>query len=152
MEIEGYEVMAKLRGVKITCSDCNHCVVFGGSPGTWNDPPEPDEFECQESKVSEDLGDEYDWDHDVMPGVCGHFYPIMVGNCACCGKVINVPRFAWELWSYEYDYGESVSVCSQECKDIMDKVLHEKREEERLMIEEYEHERLMNELIENEEY
>lgn len=111
---------------KPTCWDCKLSFKDYGYTGDYNTPPEPATVECYCPDVDIDLLEGNDWNEDAMPGICGHFEPLMINECRECKKELNIPEWSWKLWVHEWiDF----AVCSEECqKKLQNKIRDEEME------------------------
>ncbi len=114
---------------KLTCFDCIHARIDSGTWGSYYTPPEPAMAECQNKEVDVNLLEEHEWNETIMPSLCGHFQPRLVGKCSNCGKEINTPEWSWTLWAYTI--GDAMPVCSEECKRVIEDEVDEDENAER---------------------
>jgi hypothetical protein len=122
--------------IKPTCFFCQNGTYIKGCHGTMYNPPQPDHVECQ--VPNEQLavnGDQYEWNEEVMPSVCGCFNPTMITKCGNCGKEMNEPLYSWQLVTYDYPMGGPIYVCSEECQDAYKAKQDEKRKVEKEYLE-----------------
>ncbi len=120
---------------KPTCFDCITANIIRGTAGNYYCPPEPDEAECLNESVNENLFEENDYNEDIMPSICGQFKPKMIEKCFCCSKEMNAPEWSWKIWAGTlYD---CVPVCSEECKHNVEGEMQKELEEMRQAEEDY---------------
>lgn len=89
---------------------CNHPVI-----GVECDDEEAGHLLLQEYVESQGGVGSID---EKIANVCPHYYPVMVSNCANCGRSINHPQEEWYLYGDAFceHWGiHPVPVCSQEC-------------------------------------
>jgi hypothetical protein len=100
-----------------TCFDCVHAQIDSGRPGDRSEPGEEPSAECglydQNPPYFDGL---FDGQND--PSLrCAYFQPVMVANCACCGRSINQPAWHWSLWFYGINGGQPI--CSDGCQKTL---------------------------------
>jgi len=108
---------------KKACYNCLHGNFVGGYPDTYEEPGEPDGYECINDRVDEDLlfsiGDRYNWDdkaYEMIAKECGEYTPRKIEKCKNCKKPMNENMYSWGLWAEDMWNGE-VAVCSEKCKE-----------------------------------
>lgn len=91
------------------CQTCVHSTFFRGSPGSREEPPEPDYWMCEHPDPSVSERQE----NDDTALTCTSYTPRMVEACGQCGTVINVPEIAHGMWVMTV--WELMPVCSKAC-------------------------------------
>lgn len=106
-----------------SCKNCIYSIYYKGYGSTRYDPGEPDMWECNHEKASNEEfiegADNIDWEYEKMPAYCGVYQPIIVEKCENCKKDINVPKYQHKIYHTSLIYEDLVPCCSKDCKDAM---------------------------------
>lgn len=103
---------------EFSCYNCTHVDVIPGHPGTYYDPPEPDEVVCMKIDVEDSLFE--DDGPEEWAQKCGKFEPVMLEKCPFCNKEVSIPLYTIKTYVYNHFADEPVPVCSEQCKTAWD--------------------------------
>lgn len=100
---------------KKTCFNCKNLRKVKGDYSQG----QSDLIDCTSSKVDYKTIGRLHNNSRILPEICGDYNPIMIDNCANCGKSINKPIWSWNFWVDEVF--DKVPVCSLKCKKEKEK-------------------------------
>jgi hypothetical protein len=80
---------------KKSCFNCKNALKSPGYSGTYLDPPEPPEAECQNTEVPD-----YIVELPEPAEKCAWYDPELIAKCSQCGKEMEVPVYLWGIWAY----------------------------------------------------
>ncbi len=96
-----------------SCMDCQKATIYGGHPGSYDTPPEPEEVECdQMSKWSDDELELLT--EDDFPAQCPAFLAHPAGNCVECKTPIETAAYLWQI-TVSGLLG-NMPACSEKCR------------------------------------
>lgn len=100
---------------KPTCFDCQNGKVIKGFPGTYHEPPVPDEVDCQSDDIDMD-SEAFERYSTEDASDCPCLKLIMITeNCYTCQCKIDSPIHSHPYWIQVPVWGDSIPVCSDNC-------------------------------------
>lgn len=94
-----------------SCFNCKLAHVTAGYMGSYLNPPEYPEAECNCKDVPD-----YIFDKDEPATECGWYEPVLIEKCAECGNEMNVPEYLWDIWAINFESDCTEAVCSHLCR------------------------------------